>query len=143
MTLQGFDPASGAVTWSVAVRDIDDLTNYNAKYVDDNSLLVQLADGSHAILDTSTGKTSAVPPTQIFWCIGGSTFKVNEDKRANKDETRTQDSLYYPCTPNGDTAKRWPSTSPDQIGVTVDGVFMWATKHGLARRTVGAAEGVA
>jgi hypothetical protein len=143
MTLQGFDPVTGAVTWSVPVRDIDDLTNYNAEYIDDNSLLVQLTDGSYAILDTSTGKTSAVPPAQVFWCIGGDTFKVNEDKQANKDETRSESNQYYPCTQNGDTAKSWPSTSPDQIGVTVDGVFMWATKHGLARRTVGAAEGVA
>jgi hypothetical protein len=143
MTLQGFDPSTGAVTWSVPVRDIDDLTNYNAEFVDDNSFLVQLANGSYAILDTSTGKTSAVPPTQVFWCIGGSIFKVNEDKQANKDETRTEGNLYYPCTQNGDTAKTWPTTSPDQIGVTVDGVFMWPTKHGLARRAVGPAEGVA
>jgi hypothetical protein len=143
MSLQGFDPATGAVTWNVPVRDIDDLTNGNAEFVDDNSLLVQLANGTNAILDTSSGKTSAVPPGQVFWCIGGHSFKVNEDKTFNKAENRPEDDEYYPCTENGDTARTWPSTSPDQVGVTVDGEFMWATAHGLARRSVGPAEGAA
>ena len=58
------------------MRDIDDLTNGNAEFVDDDSLLVQLPDGTKAVLDTSTGKTSPVPPGQVFWCIGGQTFKV-------------------------------------------------------------------
>jgi hypothetical protein len=143
MSLQGFDPATGMATWNVPVRDIDDLTNGNAEFVDDNSLLVQLADGTNAILDTSSGKTSAVPPGQVFWCIGGHSFKVNENKMFNKAENRPEDNEYYPCRENGDTAQTWPSTSPDQIGVTVDGQFMWATTHGLARRSVGPAEGVA
>jgi hypothetical protein len=143
MSLQGFNPATGAVTWSVPVRDIDDLTNGNAEFVDDNSLLVQQADGTDAILDTSTGKTSTVPPGQLFWCMGGTTFKVNEDKTFNKAENRPVNYQFYPCKENGDTAQTWPSTSPDQIGVTVDGEFMWATTHGLARRSVGLAQGVA
>ena len=70
------DPATGAVTWNVPVRDIDDLTNGNAEFVDDDSLLVQLADGTNAILDTSSGKTTAVPPGQVFWCIGGSMARL-------------------------------------------------------------------
>lgn len=143
MSLQGFDPTTGAVTWNVPVRDIDDLTNGNAEFVDDNSLLVQLADGTKAILDTSTGQTDAVPPGQLFWCIESNSFKVNENKTFNKAENRPEDTEYYPCKENGDTARTWPSTSPDQIGVTVDGEFMWATTHGLARRSVGPAQGVA
>ena len=143
MSLQGFDPATGAVTWTVPVRDIDDLTNANVEYVDDNALLVQLADGTNAILDTSTGKTSAVPAAEIFWCISGTTFKVNEDKTFNKSENRPEDDEFYPCKENGDTTQTWPSTSPDQVGVTVDGEFMWPTAHGLARRSVGPAQGVA
>ena len=50
---------------------------------------------------------------------------------------------FYPCKENGDRAQSWPSTSPQQIGITVDGEFMWATEHGLARRSVGPAQGVA
>jgi hypothetical protein len=143
MSLQGFNPATGAVTWNVPVLDIDDLTNFNTEFIDDDSLLVQLADGTNAILDTSSGKTAAVPPGQVFWCIGGHTFKVNENKTFNKAENRPEENEYYPCKETGDAAQTWPSTSPDQIGVTVDGEFMWATTHGLARRSVGPAEGVA
>jgi hypothetical protein len=143
MSLQGFDPATGAVTWTVPVRDIDDLTNGDAEFVDDNSLLVQLGGGESALLDTSDGKTEAVPPGQVFWCVGGSTFKVNENKSVNKAENRPEADRYYPCKENGATSPSWPSTSPDQIGITVDGEFMWATAHGLARRSVGPAQGTA
>jgi hypothetical protein len=130
MSLQGFDPATGAVTWNLPVRDIDDLTNGNAEFVDDNSLLVQLADGTRAILDTSSGTTGAVPPGQIFWCIGGHTFKVNEDKTFNKAENRPEGNEYYSCNENGESAQAWPSSSPNQIGVTVDGEFMWRPRTG-------------
>jgi hypothetical protein len=143
MTLQGFDPATGTVTWTVPVRNIAALTNGNAAFVDDNSLLVQLASGAQAVLDTSDGKTVAVLPGQVFWCVGGSTFKVNEDKTFNKAESRPEGNEYFACKENGAPTPNWPSASPDQIGITVDGEFMWATAHGLARRSVGPADGVA
>jgi hypothetical protein len=74
-------------------------SNGNAEFVDDNSLRVQLSDGTNAILDTSSGKTSAVAPTQVFWCIGGHTFKVNENKTFNKTEKRLEDNGRRPVGP--------------------------------------------
>ncbi len=143
LRLQGFDPSTGAVTWALPVRNVDALANGNTEFLDDSHLVVQLQDGKTALLDTSTGATKSASPHQAVWCTTSPLLHVDENKDLNSSQQRAAVSQYYPCTPAGKPTAAVPSTTPASVGVTVDGVFMWASPHGVSRHMVGAAQGVA
>jgi hypothetical protein len=143
MQLQGFNPQTGAVTWTEPVKNVAALSNGQTAALDDSHLVVQAADGSRVLLDTSTGQTSTITKGESFWCSNFELFKVDEDKKANPSEVRLASETYSPCTASGHTTSKLPSTNPSTIGVTVDGVFLWPTPQGLARRVVSQASGFA
>jgi hypothetical protein len=143
LSLRGFDTGTGAVTWTEPVHDIDTLVNGDAAFSDASHLVVQVAGGKHVLLDATTGKTTALAPHQALWCSTFGLFKVNEDKNLNSAERRAEGSRYSPCTAAGHPTDTLPPSSPSTIGVTVDGVFLWPSPHGLSRRVVGSAEGSA
>jgi hypothetical protein len=143
LNLQGYNAATGAVSWTQPVHNVGALGNGDASFLDATHLVVQLNDGSQVLLDTSTGKTAALAPHQTLWCATTGLFKVNEEKDLNSAELRTEGTRFSPCTTAGTPALTLPTTAPSTVGVTVDGVFLWPSAHGLSRLTVGAAEGVA
>jgi len=142
LSLQGFDASTGAVTWTLPVRNVDALVNGDAAFLDDTHLVVQLDGGATVLLDTSNGTTSALGRHQVLWCSSSGLFKVNEDKDLNSAEQRVTGTRFYPCV-DGKATAALPASSPSSIGVTVDGVFLWPSPQGLSRRTVGSASGVA
>ena len=60
LSLQGYDAATGHVTWTQPVRNVGALGNGDASFLDTTHLLVQLPVGRDALLDTASGKTVAV-----------------------------------------------------------------------------------
>jgi hypothetical protein len=143
LSLQGYDAATGTVAWTQSVHNVSALGNGDASFLDATHLVVQLNDGSRVLLDTSTGKTAALAPHQTLWCATTGLFKVDEEKDLNSAELRTEGTRFSPCTAAGTPTTTLPATSPSTVGVTVDGVFLWASGHGLSRHVVGAAQGVA
>jgi hypothetical protein len=143
LSLQGYDATSGTVTWTQPVTDVGALGNGLTSFLDATHLVVQLPGGRRALLDTTTGQTDALPAHETLWCSTNGLFKVDEEKELNSAELRTFGTRFAPCTAGGAPATSLPATSPTTVGVTVDGVFLWASAHGLSRHVVGAAEGVA
>lgn len=143
LVLQGYDAATGHVTWMQSVRNVGALGNGDAAFLDATHLLVQLQGGHEALLDASSGKTAAVPERQTFWCSTNGLFKVDEEKALNSAELRAQGTRFTPCTAAGNPASTMPASTPSSVGVTVDGVFLWPSAHGLSRHMVGAAQGTA
>jgi hypothetical protein len=143
VTLQGVNPATGAITWNLSVQNGAALATGKVELVDDSHFLVDLANGKTAILDASTGQTAPVPKQQVFWCTSISFFKVNESKSVNPQRQRVAGNTFFPCTANGRATTKLPISSPSTIGTTIDGIFLWASPHGLGSRVVGAAHGVA
>jgi hypothetical protein len=143
LSLQGYDAATGTVAWTQPVRNVDALGNGDAAFLDATDLVVELDDGSRVLLDATTGKTSSLSSHQTVWCATTGLFKVNEAKELNSAELRTAGTRFSPCTPAGTPTGTLPATTPSTVGVTVDGVFLWPSAHGLSRHVVGAAQGVA
>jgi hypothetical protein len=143
LTLEGFNPATGARTWSLPVRNDEQIENGNAEILDDNRMLVTLANGQPAVLDARTGTTTAVGKHQLFWCSTNNEFKVNESKDLNPDLMRAQTTLFHSCTASGKSAPGLPATMPDSVGSTVDGVYVWASPQGLVTQVVGSSSGLA
>ncbi|HEY1832597.1 MAG TPA: hypothetical protein VGG38_20340 [Acidimicrobiales bacterium] len=143
MQLQGFNPQTGAITWTEPVKDVAALSNGQTEALDDTHLVVQATGGRRVLLDTSTGQTSSISKGESFWCSNFELFKVDEDKKANASEVRVAGATYSPCTASGQPSSKLPGTNPANIGVTVDGVFLWPTPQGLARRVVAQASGFA
>jgi hypothetical protein len=144
LSLQGFDPSTGAKTWTVSVRNVDELENGNAAYLDATHLVVQLHDGSMAMLDTSTGTTAPVTPKTAVWCTTiESSYKIDENGKLNPGREITGTPAYFACNPTGKATSSLPSTRPQSVGVNVDGDFVWVSPKGLSRVVSGSATGVA
>jgi hypothetical protein len=141
LNLQGFDPATGKVTWSVPVRNVDALGNGTTPFLDDSHIVVQQENGKTVLLDTSNGTTASVGAHRVLWCAISGQFKVNEPKVLNPSRERADGGVDFPCTANGAHATGLPTSSPDSVGPTVDGVFLWPAPGGLARHVIGSAEG--
>jgi hypothetical protein len=143
LSLQGYDAATGHVTWTQSVRNVGALGNGDATFLDATHLLVQLPGGQDALLNATSGKTAAVPPHQTLWCSTNGLFKVDEEKALNRAELRAEGTRFAPCTAAGSPTTTIPASTPSGVGVTVDGVFLWPSAHGLSRHVVGAAQGIA
>jgi hypothetical protein len=143
LSLQGYDATTGAVTWTQPVADVGALGNGTTSFLDATHLVARLPNGRQVLLDTSNGKTSALPAHDTLWCSTNGLFKVDEEKDLNSAGLRTYGTRFSPCTASGVAVTSLPATSPSTVGVTVDGVFLWPAVHGLSRHVVGAAEGVA
>jgi hypothetical protein len=143
VVLEGLTVATGATTWTLPVKNVSAIANGKIEISDGSHLLVQLKSGKSALLDTSTGTTAPVRKGQIFWCASTVEFKVNENKSVNTIQKRVAGTTFFPCTEKGKETTKLPSSSPSTVGVTIDGVFLWSSPHGLSSRIVGSARGVA
>ena len=143
LSLQGYDAATGTVTWTQPVGNVDALGNGDASFLDATHLVVQVPGGKSVLLDTTSGKTAALSAHQTLWCSSTGLFKVDEEKDLNSAGLRTEGTRFSPCTAAGKPASALAATTPSTVGVTVDGVFLWPSPQGLSRHVVGAAQGIA
>lgn len=142
ISLLGFSVDTGAVTWTVPVRDIKALMNGDGlPFLDDTHVVVTLSDNQKALLDTSNGSTSAVNAGAIFWCQKEPNYTVHMPPGDSYYGDRASTSLYFGCTADGKPTVMEPATSPDSVGVTINGVFMWPSPGGQLRtRVIGTPE---
>jgi hypothetical protein len=143
VALQGFDAATGAVSWTHAVRGVDSLVTGDTSFLDASHLMVNLNSGTRVLLNVATGTTARIGRHEALWCAHQALFKVEESKDLNPSGQRPGVAQFSPCTAGGSASVALPKSNPTTVGVTVDGVFLWASTRGLERRVVGAARGTA
>jgi len=132
LTLQGLDPASGATTWSKRVLNAQGLSmGTNVAFADGNHLVVQLVGGQRVVLDVLTGTTAAPSPGEVFWCEQVPTYRVITAPAASFSGKRVGEPVYRSCSSTGSAVSGTPTTTPSTVGVTMNGMFIWPTPHGL------------
>ena len=130
--IEGFDPQTGAVTWSQPDTNVPPMMGSGAiPFLDDDHIVVEQQGGS-MVLDTKTGTVTPVRTGQVFWCA--TTPTVNAAATAGTGSgQRTATDRFAGCTADGKaTAGTHPANQPSAVGVTVDGMFIWAGQHGLS-----------
>jgi hypothetical protein len=131
VSLVGFNPDTGTVTWTVPILDVDALLNGDGlPYLDDTHVVVTLSGDHKVLLDTSNGSMAPIPRGQIFWCQKEPDYKVQMPKQYSSFADRTSTPIDFGCTANGRATATFPQTSPDSVGSTVDGVFVWPSLGG-------------
>lgn len=139
LTLAGFNPSNGVVSWTLPVSNVASLTfGNNLSFVDGTSLVVQ-EKGSRkdVILNTSTGTTAPLKSSQILWCEKTPIYTVVAVKGSAGSGKHAGAPVYYPCTTTGKPTAKAPSGFPASVGATVNGVFVWTSPHGLATHVTG------
>ena len=129
LTLQGFAPATGRITWQLEVGGrFTDLLLGNVAIEDADHLLVTSQEGQELVLDLRTGATSAPAAGEVFWCARFNLFKIRPPKGLSPQ--RVGSSLFAPCNQT-----RHPVASfappPSVAGATVGQTFVWAAPDGL------------
>jgi hypothetical protein len=138
LKLAGINPFDGAATWSVPVSDIEALTTGDGlSFLNGTDLAVRLAGGKPALLNTSTGATAPLKSGQILWCQKVPIFKVLAVKGIEDGGLRASTPVFSPCTTSGKATHALPTSFPSTVGVTVNGVFVWASSTGLHTHVVG------
>jgi len=139
LTLAGFNPSSGVVSWTLPVSDVASLTFGNdLSFVDGTRLVVRdKKTGKDVILDTSTGGTAPLKGSQILWCEKSPIYAVVAVKGAPGGGKRASAPVYYPCAASGKPTAKQPSSFPSSVGATVNGVFVWPSPQGLSTHVTG------
>jgi len=140
LALEGFDPATGEVTWSV---DLDPGSLEILQRDEDPRPLtapgrvVTGADGDSLLVDLDTGETYALPDGQVFLCAGWADYSdygtPHDDAFSGMPEL-DGDPLAETCTAGGE-----PTTAPlAEAAVTAGAIdagggwYVVATESGLA-----------
>jgi outer membrane protein assembly factor BamB len=144
IALTGFDASTGSVTWRVPVRNVSAIMNgAGLPFRDDTHVVVTLSNGHSALLNTSNGTMGRIAKGEIFWCEEDPTYKANAPTGYSYEANRTSTSLYFGCTANGKASKKVPNTTPESVGIKVDGIFAWPAPGGLRTRVVGIPQSIA
>lgn len=131
LTVEGLDPATGAVTWAVPLADARAMTlGVNVPVADDTHIVVPLASGP-ALLDLDTGRTTPVPAGQSFWCGRTEQTAVQASAAALSGGKRVTATLYAPCTDRATPTAAVPAHALGPVGVHVAGLFVWPSPTGL------------
>jgi PQQ-like domain len=128
LTLEGFDPATGAVTWRQPVVDVKALSTGTNLPFEGDSLVVESRPGTSVLLNAGTGRTEPVPKGMTFWCQHVSPYKV---ATVDGGGTREGAPTYEPCTEKGHPLASLPQQGTAQVGVESDNLFIWPSPHGL------------
>jgi hypothetical protein len=132
LKLNGFDPTTGAITWTLPVTNVKPfILGIGLKFADGSHLLVTLKNGTTVLLDTDSGKTSTVGSHQVLWCQTTKIFKVSVQSGTPAGKQRITGPLSYPCNAQGKTSSSLPADFPSSVGVTINGIFIWASPTGL------------
>ena len=139
LTLAGFNPSNGVVSWTLPVSDVASLTFGNdLSFVDGTHLVVRTKNTSkNVILDTSTGTTAPLKSNQVLWCEKTPIYSIVATKGAPGGGKRASVPVFSACTTNGKPTTKTPASFPSSVGVTVNGVFLWPSPHGLLTHVTG------
>jgi hypothetical protein len=130
LTLEGFDPASGSIRWTVpaARAGIAAMLRGDVAVADAHRLLVQSKQGRRLVVDLRSGTTSPPAPGQLFWCAHANFFTINPPLGIGAQ--RVGSSLYGPCDASRRAVNAVPTTSVPAV-VHAAGMRVWASPAGL------------
>jgi outer membrane protein assembly factor BamB len=134
LILEGLDPRTGKITWRLRATGIADLLLQSQEIADGEHMLVTTPSGRKVVLDLETGRTSPPRSDAVFWCTSLNTFDMAGTAAARDDRVGT--TRFAGCDRRGHPLASLGSPTPP-AGVTVAGVFVWASPHGLAAARVG------
>jgi hypothetical protein len=138
LRLVGFNPATGAVTWSQSVSNVASLSfGKGLSFLDGTKVVVRDMAGKRVLLNTLTGTTAPLKSSQILWCQKVPMYKVAATKGTPDGGKRTGQTLSFPCTTTGTPSATRPTSYPSTVGTTVNGVFVWPSPSGLRTHVVG------
>ena len=138
LKLVGFNPANGALTWSLPVSNVASFSFGNGmSFLDGSQVVVRDMEGKQELLNTSTGTTAPLKSSQILWCEKVPTYSVAATKATPGGGKRTSGSVFFPCTTSGKASPLPPPSYPSTVGTTVNGVFVWPSPSGLLTHVVG------
>jgi outer membrane protein assembly factor BamB len=130
LTLEGFDPTTGAIRWRVPTDHsrIAAMLGGDVALADANRLLVRSPKGRELLVDLRSGATSPPASRQVFWCAHANFFKINPPLGISAQ--RVGSSLYSPCDAAGHPATAVPSSAVPAIA-QAGGMRVWASPAGL------------
>ncbi|HUY64078.1 MAG TPA: PQQ-binding-like beta-propeller repeat protein, partial [Acidimicrobiales bacterium] len=132
LTLSGIDTASGSLTWSRSLSSAQAVTTGNAVPIADAShIVVPVAGGGDELLDLLTGSVTAVPASEIMWCGQSQPVTVTASAAALSNGQRSASTTFTSCSGAGAPVSGTPSHAVPGVGVSVDGLFVWASPNGL------------
>jgi hypothetical protein len=128
VTLEGFAPRSGRITWKLRVGGLRRLLLGDVAIQGGHGLVVGTPAGRMLVVDVRTGHASAPSPGETFWCARLNVFEIRPP--AGIDPHRVGTSRFTPCDARGRPAAG--AGAPSSLaGVTVGHVFAWASPQGL------------
>jgi outer membrane protein assembly factor BamB len=125
LTLEGFDPQSGRVTWQQKITNLAEIIQGNAAFADDHHLLVDMH-GAKQLLDLTNGRPAS--PNATYWCSHENAFAINPPKGISPQ--RIGSNRYTACDMNKQTTTKTPSPSAT-VGVTIGKTFVYASPTAL------------
>lgn len=134
LTLEGFDPSTGAITWRQPVADVATYAGYSSAPVpvlDGSHIVVRTPGGRLRLLDTANGHETAAGTGQSYWCPSFPNVGVTTPTGSGYGDSLSGSPRFATCDAAGATVSRLPGTEPDVIGVTVGSRFYWLSPHGL------------
>ena len=133
LTLEGINPETGATTWSKPVLGAKALSlGTDVAFANADQLAVQLTSGERVLLNAATGAISPLPANGVYWCEQIPPFyKVTTAQGASVGGKRQGAPVFAACSASGSPASAIPAAGPSAVGVDDDGLFIWATPHGL------------
>lgn len=129
LTLEGFDPLTGAVRWRVPTGHDEIAATLRGDVVvaDAHRLLVR-AHGRTILVDLRSGATSPAVPRQALWCAHANFFTIIPPLGIGAQ--RVGASLYSPCDARGHAVTSTPAASVADVARTA-GMRVWASPSGL------------
>ncbi len=132
LTLEGVNPTSGTIKWSLPVQGAQALSlGTGVAFADSTHLVVTQLSGERALLDVTTGTLTALTSNEVFWCEQNPMYSVSTAQGASARGQRQGSPVFNTCAANGQSVQGVPSTQPSTAGVVSDGMFVWPTSNGL------------
>jgi outer membrane protein assembly factor BamB len=131
LTLEGFDPATGAVRWRVPTGHggIAAMLSGDVALGDAHHLSIRSAQGGRLLVDLRSGATSRPAPGQILWCAHANFFTIERPLGVGSPQ-RVGASRYTPCDAAGHAVSGVPSGSVPGVAHSA-GMRVWASPTGL------------
>ena len=137
LSIEGFDPASGATTWSVPLADPTGHSPETAfrriEIFGEDTLLVSGRTATELIDPVSGATRPAADDTTAVCVVGIETPLAGGERTVNgrTSNVYATGSKATRCTPNGRPTTKLSTTWPSWVGVTVNHVHIVTTNDGL------------
>jgi hypothetical protein len=135
VTIEGLDPASGHLTWSFRVGDVEDfLGGSGVAVLSAAKVVVPNLGGTPELLNLTTGVRSGVPATATLWCPREEGFV---DETVSSDPLlRIGSASFASCNANR-AATTAPADSAPPSALVANSHLIWVTTTGASATVAG------